>query len=94
MKRIGERAMSGAERQAKYRARLAREPRRPKPMQPAPAGFEHVPSCDEILAMLGLDPAAMTVALGGQDSDPDGSQSFDEFGEPIGWTPPSPTEPR
>jgi hypothetical protein len=65
-------------------------------MQPAPPGFEHVPSPDEMLAMLGLDPSDFPVLsndrLAELRAQPGGNDQFegdcdqpalDEFGEPI-----------
>jgi hypothetical protein len=88
MKRI---PMTGAERTRKYRAKLALKPRLPKPYQPAPPGFEHVPTGDEMLAALGYDVPVMSnerlaelrAMPGGSDWDDPDQPEIGSDGEPI-----------
>jgi hypothetical protein len=99
MRLVGEKPMSGAQRQARYRARLAREGiverrhRPARPQQQPPDQFPGVLTAGEMLARLGHDFPTMTdaqvAALRAQGIDPleaedrDGQPPVDEFGEPL-----------
>jgi hypothetical protein len=73
MRRIGDRAMSGAERQARYRAKQARAARARGQSPACNPAFAGVPGPDEIAALFGLPTvpddklAALRALPGGSD---------------------------